>query len=215
MTMPLTHITIQADVLYSKLPSTVKLVLGAIKSFPDNGLMLSNEEIGKFAGVCPDRVTKILKNLRDKKLIKTVNPQSKYRRTYSDEKGGVESDLLRQKERSSRLKRQDTPSFSPGYSDEKDGHKLRKEENKNGGGSGLEGPAAVTKPGKFEIRGVDELLNLYLDRCPEAKHEVSIKPAHKRRLEDKIAKDIRRYGKEAVRATIISGNWPRSAAPAG
>jgi hypothetical protein len=115
---PIDYLTIQADILYrDDLNPTEKIILGLIQSFNSNGLMLSNEEIGKLASINGDHVTKILKGLRDKNLIFIENSQSRYRRIYSGKNNGVHSVMDSGVDDS-------TPAFRPVYSGKNNGQNI-------------------------------------------------------------------------------------------
>jgi biotin operon repressor len=70
-----------------------KLLLGMVLSFKDNGLFMSNGALAELLGVCPLRVSHLLKKLKSKGYITIKNGQSKYRRIYYNENANVHCSL--------------------------------------------------------------------------------------------------------------------------
>jgi len=110
MSPKIEYIRIDADILLNPFISLrAKVLLSLVKSFSDRGLMLSNQELAKILCCSEDRITKLLVEI--KAYIQIVNPGSRYRKIfYSVENSGVETELLRRKQRS---KNDSTPSFKP------------------------------------------------------------------------------------------------------
>jgi hypothetical protein len=90
---PIDFVRVDADILLRlDLSSTEKLTLGLIKNFNSKGLMMSNASIGELIGTVGDSVTRIIKTLKLKNLIKIKNPQSRYRKIfYSGADADIES----------------------------------------------------------------------------------------------------------------------------
>ena len=79
---PLDYIRIDSDILQLDLPSTDKIILGAVKSFNGRGLMLSNEALAKMLNSKPNTIAKSIGRLKAKKLIHIEKEQSRYRLIY-------------------------------------------------------------------------------------------------------------------------------------
>ncbi len=71
-----------------------KLLLGLVMSFYKNGLGMSNGSLGEILGVAPKRLTYIIQNLKSRGYITIINPRSKYRKIYFNDKAEVSSSLL-------------------------------------------------------------------------------------------------------------------------
>jgi hypothetical protein len=103
---PIDYIVICAEILVLHISDKAKMLLGLIKRFGNKGLMMSNSDLAKLLCCSRDHVGKLLKEIS--LYITIENPQSRYRKIfYSGLYDGVDSDLLRRKQRS---KNNSTPS---------------------------------------------------------------------------------------------------------
>lgn len=77
---PIDYIRIDAEILQLPKSDKAHKLLGLVKGFNSNGLMISNSELGKILQCSEDNVSRLLREIKE--YVRIKNPQSRYRKIF-------------------------------------------------------------------------------------------------------------------------------------